>query len=350
MPSRPTRLRLWSAAGPPAWYVADELLVREEHRSLAWPVLTRRSRVAVVEDPVAIGGFRRFVAPGLDVVAAVAEIDRRAREAGDPRRAAGPNHVFAAAPFEHGGVVGPPIRAPRAPVADLARLVADRVRVAVLDTGRHPDRVAATPDHGAVVAGVIARRTAAADVRVVPTLNRAGLCAELDVVRVLSQVQSWATIVNLSFGGFCVDDQPPAALGTALAELLATGDRLVVTAAGNNGERDRPFWPAAFAGCGEPWQRRVVAVAAHDGTDLCRWSNSGSWVTVAAPGTGVPSPDGSDSRRAQESMLWSGTSFAAPYVAAALAEQVRAAGSALSALDATLRGATRSYGDRPGLG
>lgn len=350
-PSRPARLRLWSAAGPPAWYVAEELLVREEHRRTAWQVLTRRGRVTVAEDPVATGGFRRFVVPGLDVIAAVEEIDRRAHEAGDARPAAGPNHVFMSAPFEHGGSIGPPIPAPCGPVAELVvRLVADRVRVAVLDTGGHPTRASMAPDHGTFVAGVIAQRTAAAEVHRVRVLNSSGICTELDVVRALSRIRSWATLVNLSFGGFCVGDRPPAALGAALAELLGTGDRLVVAAAGNDGERDRPFWPAAFAGGDEPWQRRVVAVAAHDGTDLCRWSNSGSWVTVAAPGTDVHSTYGPDLRSDRGWAVWSGTSFAVPYVVAALVEQVRATGSALTALDAMVRCAPRTYGGCPGLG
>lgn len=347
-PSRPPHSQPESDASIPARYVADELLVGEEHRRTAWDVLTRRGRAlaGTAEDPVAVGGFRRFRVPGRDVVAAAEEIREHASKAGDPAPAVGPNHVFMSTPFEHGGYVGPPVPAPRRPVADLVvRLVADRVRVAVLDTSRGSGQATTEPDHGSFVAGVIAQQTAAAEVRVVRVLDDSGVCTEFDLVRALGRVQKWATLINLSLGGFCVGDQPPAVLGAALARLLATGDRVVVAAAGNDGERERPFWPAAFAGGVEPWARRVVAVAAHDGSDLCQWSNSGTWVRLVAPATGAESPYGPGAAD-----HWSGTSFAAPYVVAALAEQVRASGSALAALGAVVRGATRTYGGYPGLG
>src|SRR5687768_12012391 len=67
--------------GAPAYYVADELLVRDEHRRTARDTFTRLGHGPddTVEAPVAVGGFRRYRARGLDVLAATETIGRRAR-------------------------------------------------------------------------------------------------------------------------------------------------------------------------------------------------------------------------------------------------------------------------------
>ena len=93
----------------------------------------------------------------------------------------------------------------------------------------------------------------------------------------------------------------------------------------------------------------MVAVAAHDGRRICNWSNTGPWVTLAAPGADVLStyvhhetfPDGW--------ARWSGTSFAAPFVAAAIADALPEAGSAGLAAQAVVAGAGLRYGRYAGV-
>ncbi|MEL7173696.1 MAG: S8 family serine peptidase, partial [Pseudomonadota bacterium] len=78
-----------------------------------------------------------------------------------------------------------------------------------------------------------------------------------------------------------------------------------VAAAGNGGPRSAPAFPAAYP--------EVLAVAAVDRRlRPYRKGNRGSYIDLAAPGVDVLSAGGSATR------TWSGTSFAVPYVAAAL--------------------------------
>jgi hypothetical protein len=126
----------------------------------------------------------------------------------------------------------------------------------------------------------------------------------------------WATdhgaqVVNLSLGSPCGDQLETEAVSYAQAHNV-----LVVASAGND-QRDgnRVMYPAALTG--------VVAVAAtgRDGTRAW-YSNSGSYVSIAAPGGSADGnaaddvpvlvPGGSTTTSA-------GTSFAAPLVAAAAA-------------------------------
>jgi len=80
----------------------------------------------------------------------------------------------------------------------------------------------------------------------------------------------------------------------------------VVAAAGNEGPKASPAYPAAYDG--------VIAVTAVDARlRLYRNASRGPYVTIAAPGVGVwtPSPEGGEYRN--------GTSFAAPFVTAVTA-------------------------------
>jgi subtilisin family serine protease len=129
----------------------------------------------------------------------------------------------------------------------------------------------------------------------------------------------------------------------------------VVAAAGNNAQ-GRPFWPAAF--------KHVIAVGAVDtrkgDPTRAAFSNFGDWVDCCAPGVGVrstyvtgdwrldaPGDDGSI-EQFDGWACWSGTSFAAPQVTAAIAAKML--GTALTprqAAHAVLAEATLHL---PGLG
>ena len=106
-----------------------------------------------------------------------------------------------------------------------------------------------------------------------------------------------AKVISLSMGG--PDDSQT--LENAIAYAWNKGC-LIVAAAGNSGGT-APSYPAACA--------HVLSVAATDSTDtLASYSNYGSWVQVAAPGSEIASTWIGD-----QYMMASGTSMACPFVA-----------------------------------
>jgi hypothetical protein len=235
------------------------------------------------------------------------------------------------------------------------------VQVAVIDTGiaqrRRPDGwLAAVPrggnidpldafpapsgdgfldfgaGHGSFVAGILQQVEGAADIRVIRALDSDGIGSDEQVACAMVQaVQDGARILNLSLGTETLDDQPPTALEVAL-EIIGEleqqrGEKVVIVAAAGNFASSRPCWPAAF--------RRVVSVAGLT-ADLTAtsWSNRGFWVDCSAVGEGVLSTyvEGNESFEADPKpdsfpqdpfALWSGTSFAAPQIAGALARICR---------------------------
>ena len=367
-------LRQEARAGrKPVWFTGDELLVLSEHRGAAERVLDGLGHTEVDEAELA-PGLLRLRADGLDVPAATRKVRQAAAADGDTRTVVSPNHVFTSTPFEHGGPFGPPQPAPKPGDKPRPGRPAGQVPVMVIDTGVWRDsplpahaytcspadyEVDTDVDddgvmdgdvgHANFIIGVIGARTGKADVRAVRVLDTFGLCTEADLITSFARITD-EKLINLSLGGYTLDDQPPLALATALSALLTGRDRLVVAAAGNDGLRDRPFWPAAFAGTDLPWAGQVVAVAAHDGSGLCDWSNAGDWVTVTAPGADITSTFVKHDQFPTGWALWSGTSFATPHVVALLAEQAAKSGSTDVALKTVLAAAAgRDFGGYPGL-
>ena len=120
-------------------------------------------------------------------------------------------------------------------------------------------------------------------------------------------------VVNMSLAG-----PPNQVLGTMIDALSQRG-MIIVAAVGNDGPSSKPLYPAAF----EP----VVAVTAVDRRQtVYRWANQGPQVDFAAWGVSTPValPKGGYGEE-------TGTSFAAPVVAAAIAEQMSKSGSSASA-------------------
>ena len=232
----------------------------------------------------------------------------------------------------------------------------DRIAVAVIDTGvtaqQRTDRwltdvvrdgniddldvLPGPPDglldiaagHGTFVAGVLQQVAPDADIRVYRALDSDGIGSEVDAaIAMVQAVQDGAQIINLSLGLETLNDEPPVAFATALEIVhdieAATGRDVVIVAAAGNYGHDRPCWPAAFDD--------VTGVAAlTQDLEPADWSSRGSWVDCSTIGEGVrstyvegtespvvdPEPDtfGPDSWA-----LSSGTSFAAPQVAGAIA-------------------------------
>lgn len=191
--------------------------------------------------------------------------------------------------------------------------------------------------HGTFVAGIASRVAPAAHLVVAKVLDAVGVGSTLELTRGIARADAVAVertgrsldVLNLSLGGYTRRDQPPRVLAAVLRSLTARGT-VVVAAAGNLGS-PRPFWPAALP--------EVVGVGALDGWAPAPFTNYGPWVDACAPGVDVVSTffdersqplSGADLPPASSGATplavtfpgyarWSGTSFAAPKVAGAIA-------------------------------
>ncbi len=186
--------------------------------------------------------------------------------------------------------------------------------------------------HGTFVAGVLLQHAPGVTIRHHRTLASTGLSDDLIVAGALRTMRTTAAqrgssidVIVLACGCYTAQDRCPPAL---VNEIARYSDCTGVAAAGN-GASARPFWPAALP--------EVLAVAATGaGGDLATFSNHGDWVDAAAPGVDVVSsfvrmsdPDGV--QREYTAAAWSGTSFAAPRVAAEVAALRRSGMDAASA-------------------
>ncbi len=114
-------------------------------------------------------------------------------------------------------------------------------------------------------------------------------------------VRQRVDVINMSFGG-----PQNRVLAQAIDHARSRGI-LLVASAGNDGPGAPPAYPAAYRG--------VVAVTAVDNRlRLYRKANRGHYVDFSAPGVNVPV-----ARPGNRTKVASGTSFAAPYVSAAIA-------------------------------
>jgi hypothetical protein len=284
-----------------------------------------------------------------------------------------PNQVLVSAFHMHVGPASPPRPAgPREfpAVPAMSPTATERtVKVLVLDTGLADDDVVRSEilrgrchgnaksaelssplprsvGHGTFIAGLICRHTDNTTVEVRGILNECGLIDDLTLACQLDNVLEDVDLLNLSFGGYGHGKK----MDVTVAQLDALASRnpelVIVAAAGNDGS-DRPFLPAAL-----PNVIGVGAVERGEGGSMRRacFSNYGPWVDACAEGVDVvsafPRFDGdlvavepppacqgpgttaaaavtsvSFDRRAR----WSGTSFAAPLVTAAIAQRMTTA-------------------------
>ncbi len=138
-------------------------------------------------------------------------------------------------------------------------------------------------------------------VKVFPTGS--GTASTLTVAEgVVWAVDHGADIINLSLGG----DDPQSELEEAV-EYATTHGVMVVAASGNDGYTDRISYPARYEG--------VIAVgSSNQGNQVSSFSNRGPGLDIVAPGESILLY-----YRVNQSFSWfSGTSFAAPTIAAAL--------------------------------
>jgi hypothetical protein len=191
--------------------------------------------------------------------------------------------------------------------------------------------------HGTFVAGIVQRVAPAAEVRVYRAADSDGFADDIAIADALRwAVEDGAQIINVSLGMVTTGDVPPPALEKAVDELTADGNVVIVAAAGNFGD-DTKCWPAAFekvVGVGALIQSEEVGndvVPERSGMfEPAPWSSKGGHINfwTVAEGvrstfvTGCESPlfDNEPAIFPKNAWaMWSGTSFAAPQIAGAIA-------------------------------
>jgi subtilisin family serine protease len=177
--------------------------------------------------------------------------------------------------------------------------------------------------HGTFIASLITRLAPQADVHVSRVLEGTGEGDDADIAsRIDLLTKEPPAILCLSLSCVTEDDKPPLGLATAIAKLQRLGT-VVVASAGNDASC-RVVWPAALPD--------VISVAALGPYGPAPFTNFGPWVQACAPGLDVVSRffDGIDEERDGLRQTadffgwatWSGTSFAAPIVAGAIAREI----------------------------
>jgi hypothetical protein len=191
--------------------------------------------------------------------------------------------------------------------------------------------------HGTFIAGVVLQCAPGAKVVAMKVFQPIGFVDDTQLAAALSAVPANVQVINLSLGGPAHDG---VGLPATEAALLALSQRqpqpVVVAAAGNEGGTE-PTYPADING--------VIAVGAREapGGGRACFSNHGIWVDACAMGRRVHStffedldatlqpipptcladpPPGPQEFRGFAT--WSGTSFAAPCVAGAIAARMTA--------------------------
>jgi len=202
--------------------------------------------------------------------------------------------------------------------------------------------------HGSFITDIISRVMPDAAVVQESVATTQGLTTDATVARVLEDFYMRMSdegrppgIVNLSLGVYTINDEPPAAVHTVIKEMAKAG-WLFVASAGND-TTCRPSYPAALP--------EVVGVGAVGPYGPAWFSNFGDWVDACAPGVEIlgvlPDPtttlvgaaaeskgesedpvigsiglnknDGEPAQEGDQTVSWSGTSFAAPAVVGAIA-------------------------------
>ena len=205
--------------------------------------------------------------------------------------------IDTAVDLQHPSLRGAPVRVLRLPdrQGQVPSDPAHGTALAALLVGQHTELPALAP-RGRLLAVDAFQRGPLGDER----MEAWDLLAALDAV-----AGGGARVVNMSFAG---------GANTLLAQALERAHRrgiVTVAAVGNRGPRAAPQYPAAY-----PDVIAVTAVQAD--RRIYHRAGRGAHVDLAAPGVDIPTAEAGG-----ESGLRSGTSFAAPFVTAALAASQR---------------------------
>jgi hypothetical protein len=346
-------------------YKARELLVTRDDLNLLRRLLQEGSIRLAPGEPQPIGGtglVRVFLHPDErktvpEVVSFLRAIDLQDR----PAVEASPNHFGVGAthprpyPCDSPRVAGPLDPPPK---NDGGQPGAG-IRVAVLDSGvveGHPwlgtraEPLTANDveqpqftngdlnrfsGHGTFIAGVVLQCAPGAKVVAKNIFNPIGFVDDIQLAAALDAVPANVQVINLSLGGPTHDNIGMPATEAALLRLFQRKPRPVVVAAAGNEGATQETYPAAF--------KDVIAVGARQepGGGRACFSNHGSWVDACAMGRRVHSTFFEDLDATPEPIpptcladpppglqqfqgfaTWSGTSFAAPCVAGAIAARM----------------------------
>lgn len=211
--------------------------------------------------------------------------------------------------------------------------------------------------HATFIAGLILHQAPGAQLIIRPVLGPRALGKTWGVAKMMADLAgTGVNILNLSFGCYTDDGQPPLVLARAVS--LLSPEILLVAAAGNHGNIEElraagkvtapwtanlkdvtPVWPAAFP--------EVTAVGATDDDGrVADFTPKVPWLDVVAPGVNIEStylygdvrlaeiPKGNKTFGGYAT--WQGTSFAAATVSGAVAAKIRLDCPAQKALDAVL--------------
>ena len=193
--------------------------------------------------------------------------------------------------------------------------------------------------HGTFAAGIIRQVDPQTRIVAYRALESDGLASEEAVAcAMLRAAEDEVHVISLSLGMKAVDDARPCPfLQTAVKQILARDNPpAIVASAGNYGDEDLVY-PAALPGVVSVAALRAVEDAGSDQLEGAAWSTHGDWVTCSAVGEGIVStfvrgredpffggndvyPDGG---QGDSWAVWSGTSFAAPQIAALIATKCR---------------------------
>lgn len=180
--------------------------------------------------------------------------------------------------------------------------------------------------HGTLVSEIVARsgaRLTVADVFGVDSGNRLVAPAAAIASAIDWLVANHVRVINISIEG------PDNFVLAHVIKRALAADVAIVAAAGNGGPAAAPAFPAAYPG--------VIAVTAVDEKGrVYRRANRGDYIVFAARGVRVASDYGS-------SKSVSGTSFASPIVAAAIARRLDGAAGVSNVID-SLRSEARDLG------
>lgn len=181
------------------------------------------------------------------------------------------------------------------------------------DTRTNGTNVRDTNGHGTFVASVAAAYGGNARLLILKAGNGGSFTDAAEAAAIRYAVAHGARIINLSVGGTTTSQTERAAIGLAIAR-----GALVVAAAGNeHGFGDPVEYPAALlqpvGSNGIVGRGLVVGASSPDGA-RASFSNTGSWISLAAPGVGVYG-----ALLHHRYGYGSGTSFATPQVAGAAA-------------------------------
>lgn len=195
-------------------------------------------------------------------------------------------------------------------------------------------------DHGTAIAALLVGRTGSATPGLMPRARliavdafskAAGTADRADVVSLVSALEALADrgvkVVNLSLSG------PPNEVLRKAVEAARANGMVLVAAAGNNGAGAEPSYPAAYPG--------VIAVTAVDRQlNVYRRATRGPYVAFSAPGVEIQTAQSNGVSAAK-----SGTSYAVPFVSAAMAlMQVSQPESDIEQLQKRLQDSTRDLG------